>query len=146
MAQPEPARYDDHTPHPSSVKETDTPVATTAHAINSALMFDPKLLNDENAKAEVGDCIAIDCECVGVGKDGKVTALARVSVVNIHGHCILDVYVKPKWEVTDWRTRYSGVLPEHMVNGGSLLLCVLWRVLTMGVRSHHFRGGAGTGQ
>ena len=89
------------------------------HAFNIALMSDPALADDDAASAEVGDCIAIDCEMVGVGVgDCARSALARVSVVNIHGHCVLDVYVKPKQQVTDWRTWVSGVSPKHMVNGG----------------------------
>jgi len=66
-------------------------------------------------KTEVGKYIAIDCEMVGVGERGhESSALARVSVVNFHGHCLLDVFVKPKEMVTDWRTWVSGVSPKDM--------------------------------
>jgi RNA exonuclease 4 len=70
-------------------------------------------------KTEVGKYIAIDCEMVGVGERGhESSALARVSVVNFHGYCLLDVFVKPKEMVTDWRTWVSGVSPEDMEHGG----------------------------
>ena len=70
-------------------------------------------------KTEVGKYIAIDCEMVGVGeRDHESSALARVSVVNFHGHCLLDVFVKPKEMVTDWRTWVSGVSPKDMEHGG----------------------------
>jgi len=55
---------------------------------------------------------------VGVGKgDKESSALARVSIVNFHGHCVLDYYVKPKEDVTDWRTWVSGISPKDMVHG-----------------------------
>lgn len=69
-------------------------------------------------RTEVGKYIAMDCEMVGVsGGEGERSALARVSIVNYHGHCVLDCFVKQKEKVTDWRTWVSGVTPAHMVNG-----------------------------
>lgn len=52
---------------------------------------------------------------VGIGQPPhEGSALARVSIVNFHGHCVLDCFVKPKERVTDWRTWVSGVTPESM--------------------------------
>lgn len=52
---------------------------------------------------------------VGVGAPPhESSALARVSVVNFHGHVLLDCFVRPKEKVTDWRTWVSGVRPEDM--------------------------------
>ncbi|KAL5965093.1 RNA exonuclease 4 [Taenia solium] len=62
--------------------------------------------------------IALDCEFVGVGFEGKDDALARVSVVNQFGHVILDTYVRPKEKITDYRTGVSGITPHHMRKGG----------------------------
>ncbi|VDK21442.1 unnamed protein product [Taenia asiatica] len=62
--------------------------------------------------------IALDCEFVGVGFEGKDDALARVSVVNQFGHVILDAYVRPKEKITDYRTGVSGITPHHMRRGG----------------------------
>ncbi len=56
----------------------------------------------------------MDCEFVGIGSDGKTSALARVSIVNFYGYTILDTFVKPKEHVTDWRTWVSGVTAAHM--------------------------------
>lgn len=53
--------------------------------------------------------IAIDCEMVGLGPQGRENALARVSVVNYHGHIILDTFVTPRETVTDYRTWISGI-------------------------------------
>ena len=55
---------------------------------------------------------------VGVGK-GKRSALARCSVVDYHGNVKLDCYVKPNSPITDYRTRYSGIMPHHMKNAMS---------------------------
>lgn len=56
--------------------------------------------------------IALDCEMVEVngGKDG----LARISVVNYYGHVIMDEFVKPVGNITNYRTWVSGIKPHHM--------------------------------
>lgn len=61
-----------------------------------------------------GAYLAIDCEMVGTGPDGSESALARVSIVNYHGHIVLDTFVRPRERVTDWRTWVSGVSEEDM--------------------------------
>lgn len=68
-----------------------------------------------NKKAiDIGKYVAMDCEFVGVGPEGKEHALARISITNYYGHVILDEYVKPREKVIDWRTHVSGIKPEHM--------------------------------
>lgn len=59
-------------------------------------------------------CLALDCEFVGIGKDGADNALARVSLVNFHGGVVYDKYVKPSEPVTDYRTAVSGIRPQHI--------------------------------
>ncbi|QEU61465.1 Rex4 [Kluyveromyces lactis] len=79
-------------------------------------------LNEDVAKKslsrtnEVGKYVSMDCEFVGVGPDGKDSALARVSIVNYYGNVVLDLFVRPKEPVTDWRTWVSGIKPHHMAN------------------------------
>ena len=69
----------------------------------------------KNKPAPVGrntaltDVIALDCEMVGCGEDGKRSVLARVSVVNEDGNVVLDTFVSPGERVVDYRTRVSGV-------------------------------------
>lgn len=46
---------------------------------------------------------------VGVGPLGSESMLARVSLVNWHGHVVLDTFVRPLEKVTDYRTWVSGV-------------------------------------
>ncbi|CCH61652.1 hypothetical protein TBLA_0F01090 [Henningerozyma blattae CBS 6284] len=65
-------------------------------------------------KYNIGKYVAMDCEFVGIGLEGKESALARVSIVNYYGHIILDTFVKPQEKVTDWRTMVSGVRPSDM--------------------------------
>lgn len=62
--------------------------------------------------------VAIDCEMVGVGPRGSISALARVSVVDFHGNVLLDSYVKPTQPVTQYRTWVSGIRPRHLKNAG----------------------------
>jgi len=53
--------------------------------------------------------IALDCEMVGIGTDGKKSALARVSIVNWDHETLLDTFVTVPERVTDFRTWVSGV-------------------------------------
>lgn len=52
---------------------------------------------------------------VGLGHLGSESALARISLVNYHGHVLLDTFVQPRERVTDWRTWVSGVTEADMV-------------------------------
>lgn len=61
--------------------------------------------------------IALDCEMVGVGFDGKRHMLARVSIVNSHGHVVYDSFVAPQEKVVDYRTPVSGIKPANLKNG-----------------------------
>ena len=58
--------------------------------------------------------VAMDCEMVGIGSEGKKSALARVSIVDWFGKVILDKYVQVPIRVTDFRTHVSGVTPYHL--------------------------------
>ncbi|CAD6647832.1 BAH_G0047620.mRNA.1.CDS.1 [Saccharomyces cerevisiae] len=71
---------------------------------------------NNNKSKEIGKFIAMDCEFVGVGPEGKESALARISIVNYFGHVVLDEFVKPREKVVEWRTWVSGIKPEHMKN------------------------------
>lgn len=59
----------------------------------------------------------MDCEMVGVGRNGEESVLARVSLVNQHGNCIYDKFVKAREKVTDYRTHVSGVRPDNLEDG-----------------------------
>lgn len=59
--------------------------------------------------ADVTPIVALDCEMVGVGPEGRQDELARVSVVNYTGDVLYDTFVRPREPVTDYRTKFSGV-------------------------------------
>ena len=61
----------------------------------------------------------MDCEMVGAGLGGRDSILARVSIVNHFGQVIIDKYVKPTEEVTDYRTEVSGIRPSDLKDGRS---------------------------
>ena len=58
--------------------------------------------------------VALDCEMVGIGTDGKQSALARVSLTDWHGEVVLDTFVQVPSKVTDFRTFVSGVKPKDI--------------------------------
>lgn len=61
--------------------------------------------------------VALDCEMVGVGPKGKISVLARVSVVDYYGRSIFDSFVHIEERVTDYRTYVSGVTEHDLKNG-----------------------------
>ncbi|MPC25505.1 RNA exonuclease 4 [Portunus trituberculatus] len=80
-----------------------------------------KTLVKEDSFEGVTKFVAMDCEMVGVGMNGKDSILARVSIVNQHGKVLYDKFVKPTEEVVDYRTAVSGIRPKDLVDalGGS---------------------------
>lgn len=52
---------------------------------------------------------------VGLGHLGSESSLARVSLVNYHGHILYDTFVQQKERVTDWRTWVSGIKETDLV-------------------------------
>ncbi|KAK0511964.1 hypothetical protein JMJ35_005092 [Cladonia borealis] len=74
-----------------------------------------------SSTAEAGKYIAIDCEMVGVGPTPETdSALARISLVNYHGHQLYDSFVLPKEPVTDYRTHVSGITPQLLQSARTL--------------------------
>lgn len=83
------------------------------------LQPDAQLLTSQakiERQASPGKFLAMDCESVGTGPKGRVSQLGRVSIVDYYGCIILDLYVKPRAFVTDWRTPYSGLSPSMLRN------------------------------
>jgi RNA exonuclease 4 len=56
----------------------------------------------------------MDCEMVGIGENGSLSALARVSIINWDGDILLDTYVKVSQPVTDLRSNISGIMKNHI--------------------------------
>lgn len=57
--------------------------------------------------------VALDCEMV---KCGEVHELARVTIIGENYEVLLDEYVKPDKEITDYLTEYSGITEEILSN------------------------------
>lgn len=66
-----------------------------------------------------GKYLALDCEMVGVGTEGNESSLARVSIVNYTGSVILDVFVRQRERVVDYRTQWSGVRSTDLAGSGT---------------------------
>uniref|UniRef100_A0A8C3LP84 Interferon stimulated exonuclease gene 20 like 2 n=1 Tax=Chrysolophus pictus TaxID=9089 RepID=A0A8C3LP84_CHRPC len=60
--------------------------------------------------------VAIDCEMVGTGPRGQISALARCSIVSYEGDVLYDCYVRPTEPIVDYRSRWSGICKKHMLN------------------------------
>ena len=75
-------------------------------------------MKKEKSFQDVTDVLALDCEMVGVGRTGQDSILARVSIVNQFGHCVYDKYVLPTENVTDYRTKVSGIRPDDLRKHG----------------------------
>lgn len=104
-----------------SKKQKNTDLSVTPEAPPILDDIDDAYVNElipksDQAKRELTRCIAIDCEMVGVD-DGRESVLARVSLVNQHGECVYDRFVKPKEKVADYRTHVSGVRPGDLKRG-----------------------------
>ena len=67
-----------------------------------------------------GRCVSLDCEMVGTGATGDFSMLARCSIVNHHGNVLYDSYVAPMDKITDYRTKFSGITPQHL-RGGTVM-------------------------
>ncbi|RPD72486.1 ribonuclease H-like protein [Lentinus tigrinus ALCF2SS1-7] len=127
----------DGTPEPRAstqpeVPETQSFPRGTSAGANVAVYDGPEIKNGESltqlrrmvleevehtaSHKQPGKYLALDCEMVGVGIEGSESALARVSLVNFHGHTVLDVIVRPKERVVDYRTEFSGIRPSDMVH------------------------------
>lgn len=75
----------------------------------------------QTAEAQLSDdykskYIAMDCEMVGIGTEGRTSALARVSLTDWAGATVLDTFVQVPTRVTDYRTWVSGVKAKHLKN------------------------------
>ena len=69
------------------------------------------------------DIVAVDCEMVGIGKNGNHSILARISIVNFFGDVLYDKLVKPRndpkcFKVTDFRSAITGITRRDLIEHG----------------------------
>ncbi|OAD61518.1 RNA exonuclease 4 [Eufriesea mexicana] len=98
--------------HQKSRKKHHASVSNVAHILTTN---EEEVVYDESKK-KLTKQVAMDCEMVGIG-DGTESMVARVSIVNRHGFCVYDKYVKPREPVQDYRTKVSGIRPHNLRNG-----------------------------
>ena len=60
--------------------------------------------------------VALDCEMVGVGYQGRKSSVARVTMIGWNGEIIYDKFVKQETQVTDYRTFISGISESDLSN------------------------------
>ena len=77
------------------------------------------ILQHSSISRRPNQCLALDCEMVGVGPK-NVSVLARVSIVDTDGNCIFDSFVKIQERVTDYRTELSGIRREDLQSKDAL--------------------------
>lgn len=103
-------------PEPEPLPGTQAPDSQGQHpgAGSGCAPCSRKPTRKEAAGLVPSKCVAIDCEMVGTGPRGRVSELARCSVVSYHGDVLYDKYIRPEMPITDYRTRWSGVTRQHM--------------------------------
>jgi len=62
--------------------------------------------------------VALDCEMVGLSDHRS--SLARVCIIDWDGSTLLDLYVKQREPVTDYRTFVSGITSEHLIQNSAV--------------------------
>lgn len=101
-----------------SLKKKALPADDTLTSVIDAHPDFPDIENEGVSETALpGKYVALDCEMVGIGPEpDRDSALARVSLVNYHGHQVYDSYVQVprKLDVTDYRTAVSGIEPKHL--------------------------------
>merc|ERR1711935_794086 len=116
--------YDDSTCATVSLSSDDSSTATPQENYQqkqrrkNSMKRTKKILNkNQNSNNDEQDVsfeeqsmyLALDCEMVGVGRAGKRSSVARVTLVDWNGRIVWDEFVRQEEEVTDYRTFVSGV-------------------------------------
>ena len=101
-------------PLSTSAKEwTPRPIPSTDSTSEIVKMFENRVRIMDN------EVVAIDCEMVGVGPEGKGNALAHVAIVDFDGKQIYNMYVIPRGgihSITNYRTKHSGITRNLLSN------------------------------
>lgn len=101
---------------PSNVGTSHQPPKPSLHQQTAGLPSEYESGLPSASSAPSYKVVAIDCEMVGTGLKGSISALARCSIVGYHGDVVYDKYIRPTNPVTDYRTKWSGIRREHLIN------------------------------
>lgn len=71
-----------------------------------------------------GQALALGCKMVGAGSDGSLDVCARVCVIDEQENILFETFVKPLLPVTHYRYETTGIRPEHLRDGASMIMTV----------------------
>jgi RNA exonuclease 4 len=102
----------------------DSSTSSGEHPSPQQQVRDPRRQHDnKKKKADAhfpppSDYVALDCEMVGLGPDGHISAVARVTLIDWNANILLDEYLHFDEDtvVTDYRTFVSGVTADDLIN------------------------------
>jgi len=80
----------------------------------SVTQIDPRFYLDPQFEV-----VALDCEMVGVGPDGKTSSAASVTLIDWNGNILIQSYIRQTVPVTDYRTFVSGITKEDLEDNGN---------------------------
>jgi hypothetical protein len=90
-------------------------VPASPHGVNTFRYLDNQPPLESSKPCLRRQAIVLDCEMVGVGPGGSISALARLSAIDfLTGELLIDKLVQPSRMVIDWRTKYSGITARAM--------------------------------
>jgi RNA exonuclease 4 len=88
---------------------------SSSHGSHNGPLPEAQVNEGVSPTALAGKYIALDCEMVGFGPTpDNDSQLARVSLVNFHGHQLYDSFVFPQVPVTDYRTHITGITAKTL--------------------------------
>jgi DNA polymerase III epsilon subunit-like protein len=108
-----------HKKNKSSIPSSFTTTTTTTSPSTTTTTTTPPPITTTTTTTTITNnysIVALDCEMVGVGPS-KTSHVGRIFALNEHSETLLDIFVKPSVKITDFRTKWSGILPHHLRNG-----------------------------
>ncbi|KAJ7598343.1 hypothetical protein C8J56DRAFT_770482 [Mycena floridula] len=67
----------------------------------------------------------MSCITIGIGPGGTISMLARVAIADYQGQTVLDTYVVPTVNVTDYRTATTGIQPSYLSGSNAIQFSVV---------------------
>lgn len=90
-------------------------VPSSPNAVNTFKSLDAQPPLEPSKSCTKRQAIVLDCEMVGVGPGGSISALGRLSAIDfLTGELLIDKLVQPPRIVTKWRTQWSGITAASM--------------------------------